>query len=344
MDYYGILDVNKNASVSDIKKAFHKKALKLHPDKNEDKEWAGEEFKKIKKAYEVLSNSEKRQMYDLYGDEGVVEEDNYESMDLNSMFDAVFKSFPINGMGSSCGSASFIFDSFPHDIMGTVFGDISPEKMNIFGNLGNLSSMGDIAVFMKQFDNLKNGGSRRDNINNDKEENDVDKTDNNLGKPKNRKIVEEFEIELPMSIVYKGKMTKIQYGDGIIEIPSWKKRWETNEGNYTFNVVRDGKSFERMGDILIVHKKVSINNLLTGKDEISIVFPNNDKIRIKTGWDIALENGKEMKMRIIIPERGFWNDERTERADAHVIISISVDKKNDIENIKDKEKSQNKNR
>jgi len=298
MDYYQILEVDKKASASEIKKAFHKKALKLHPDKNDDKERAGDEFKRVKKAYEVLSNAEKKQMYDLYGEEGDIEIPN---VDVNSMFEAVFKSFPMGG------SSSFVFEAFPQDIMGAVFGEMSPETMNIFGNLGNLSSMGDINVFMNQF---KEGVKPKE-----KET------------PQEKKIVEEFEIELPMSMVYKGKMSKIPFKDQILEIPSWKKRWETADGNYTFQTVRDGKSFERLGNILVIHKKVHIDYLLEGKEDISVVFPNNEKIRVKTGWDEAKKNGKELKMRLIIPNRGFWDDERVERDDAQVIISVGLDKK-----------------
>ena len=302
MDYYQILEVDKKASASEIKKAFHKKALKLHPDKNEDKEKAGDEFKRVKKAYEVLSNAEKKQMYDLYGEEADIEIPN---VDVNSMFEAVFKSFPMGG--NTGGSSSFVFEAFPQDIMGAVFGEMSPETMNIFGNLGNLSSMGDINVFMNQF---KEGVKPKE-----KEAS------------QEKKIVEEFEIELPMSMVYKGKMSKIPFKDQILEIPSWKKRWETADANYTFQTVRDGKSFERLGNILVIHKKVHIDYLLEGKEDISVVFPNNEKIRVKTGWDEAKKNGKELKMRLVIPNRGFWDDERVGRDDAQVIISVGLDKK-----------------
>lgn len=65
-DYYDILGVSKTASVDEIKKAYRKLALQYHPDRNKTKE-AEEKFKEINKAYEVLSNSEKRQTYDQVG-------------------------------------------------------------------------------------------------------------------------------------------------------------------------------------------------------------------------------------------------------------------------------------
>jgi DnaJ family protein B protein 6 len=65
--------VPKSASVSEIKKAYRKLALKWHPDKNpENKEDAEVRFKEISEAYEVLSDEKKRRIYDQYGKEGLV--------------------------------------------------------------------------------------------------------------------------------------------------------------------------------------------------------------------------------------------------------------------------------
>lgn len=67
MDYYNILELDKSASDEDIKKAYRKMALKYHPDKNKSDN-AEEKFKNINKAYEVLSDHQKRSNYDQYGD------------------------------------------------------------------------------------------------------------------------------------------------------------------------------------------------------------------------------------------------------------------------------------
>ena len=70
--YYKILDVSKDATAIDIKKAYRKLALKWHPDKNPDqKEEAEKKFKEISEAYEVLSDEKKRKLYDQYGKEGL---------------------------------------------------------------------------------------------------------------------------------------------------------------------------------------------------------------------------------------------------------------------------------
>ena len=71
-DYYRVLEVDKNATEADIKKAYRKLALKWHPDKNpNNKEEAEKKFKSISEAYEVLSDKEKRQVYDRYGKGGL---------------------------------------------------------------------------------------------------------------------------------------------------------------------------------------------------------------------------------------------------------------------------------
>ncbi|KAF7706791.1 hypothetical protein HF521_020045 [Silurus meridionalis] len=68
MEYYHVLGVRKDASPDDIKKAYRKLALKWHPDKNPDnKEEAERRFKEISEAYEVLSDDDKRSLYDRYG-------------------------------------------------------------------------------------------------------------------------------------------------------------------------------------------------------------------------------------------------------------------------------------
>ncbi len=66
-DYYATLGLERNASQDEIKKAYRKSALKHHPDKNPDDPKAEQKFKEISEAYEVLSNDQKRQVYDQYG-------------------------------------------------------------------------------------------------------------------------------------------------------------------------------------------------------------------------------------------------------------------------------------
>lgn len=70
-DYYQTLEINRSASPEDIKKAYRKKALQYHPDKNPGNADAEKKFKEISEAYEVLSDDKKRQIYDTHGKEGL---------------------------------------------------------------------------------------------------------------------------------------------------------------------------------------------------------------------------------------------------------------------------------
>lgn len=70
-DYYEVLGVDKNATETEIKKAYRKVAIKYHPDKNPDNPEAEEQFKEAAEAYDVLSNSDKKARYDQYGHAGV---------------------------------------------------------------------------------------------------------------------------------------------------------------------------------------------------------------------------------------------------------------------------------
>ncbi|MCK3684634.1 molecular chaperone DnaJ [Maribellus sp. YY47] len=70
-DYYEVLEVSKSATADEIKKAYRKKAIQFHPDKNPGNQEAEEKFKEAAEAYEVLSNPEKKQRYDQFGHAGV---------------------------------------------------------------------------------------------------------------------------------------------------------------------------------------------------------------------------------------------------------------------------------
>ncbi|KAK9273100.1 hypothetical protein L1049_017907 [Liquidambar formosana] len=72
VDYYNILKVNKGATDDDLKKSYRRLAMKWHPDKNpNNKKEAEAKFKQISEAYDVLSDPQKRAIYDQYGEEGL---------------------------------------------------------------------------------------------------------------------------------------------------------------------------------------------------------------------------------------------------------------------------------
>jgi molecular chaperone DnaJ len=106
-DYYEVLGVDKGATKDEIKKAYRKKALKYHPDKNPGDKKAEENFKEAASAYEVLSNDEKRARYDRYGHSGV------------------------GGAGNGFGGGGMTMD----DIFSS-FGDIFGDAFGGFGGFG----------------------------------------------------------------------------------------------------------------------------------------------------------------------------------------------------------------
>ena len=70
-DYYEVLGVKKDSSADDIKRSYRRLAMKHHPDKNPGDKEAEAKFKECAEAYEVLSDSQKRQRYDQFGHDGL---------------------------------------------------------------------------------------------------------------------------------------------------------------------------------------------------------------------------------------------------------------------------------
>lgn len=109
-DYYKILGVSRDASTEEIKKAFRKIAVENHPDKNPGDPRAEEKFKAASKAYEVLSDPEKRARYDQFGPEGVEAE----------YARGGFKGFE----GFGLGDAFRVFEEFARSAGGSIFDEI----------------------------------------------------------------------------------------------------------------------------------------------------------------------------------------------------------------------------
>jgi molecular chaperone DnaJ len=106
-DYYEVLGVNKSSNIDEIRSAYRQSALKYHPDRNPGNKEAEEKFKEAAEAYEVLSDSNKRQRYDRYGHSGM-------------------------RMGADYGQYTNFDDIFSHfgDIFGGGIGEMFQEFMN----------------------------------------------------------------------------------------------------------------------------------------------------------------------------------------------------------------------
>ena len=119
-DYYKILGINKGASDDEIKKAYRKLALRYHPDKNRSS-GAEEKFKEIAEAYEVLSDTKKREVYDKFGEEGLK------------------GGAPSGGGGGGggSGSATYTFHGDPRATFAQFFGSATPfQTFFEFGGSG----------------------------------------------------------------------------------------------------------------------------------------------------------------------------------------------------------------
>jgi DnaJ-class molecular chaperone len=113
MTLYDVLEIKKEASQSEIKKAYHNLARKYHPDKNQEPE-ADERFKDIKNAYDVLSDPERRKLYDLTGGETT-----------NQFFQNIFENFKNMSQNPS---EDFMF--FGVDILNDIDVDSMFENIN----------------------------------------------------------------------------------------------------------------------------------------------------------------------------------------------------------------------
>lgn len=117
-DYYEILGVKKSASLDEIRKAYREMALRFHPDRvpHEQKKEAEEKFKEVSEAYAVLSDAQKRALYDQYGHSGIDQKYAYEDIFKGADFSSVFRDMGDFGFGG--GVFDEIFSDLGFDILG----------------------------------------------------------------------------------------------------------------------------------------------------------------------------------------------------------------------------------
>ena len=108
-DYYEVLGINKGASADEIKSAFHKMAMKYHPDRNPGDASAEEKFKEVNEAYSILSDPDKKAKYDRFGFAGV--DPSYGAGDGSGF----------SGFGGSSGFRGFSGSDFGFDDLGDIF-------------------------------------------------------------------------------------------------------------------------------------------------------------------------------------------------------------------------------
>src|SRR6202048_5028831 len=105
-DYYELLGVSRNANADEIKRAFRRLARELHPDVSKEPD-ADHRFREIVEAYEVLSNSERRELYDRFGHAGLrsggFRPTSFDLGNLSDLFSAFFGDELFGGGGSRGG-------------------------------------------------------------------------------------------------------------------------------------------------------------------------------------------------------------------------------------------------
>lgn len=306
VDYYNVLKVSRNGSDDDVKKAYKKLAMKWHPDKNPDsKKEAEAKFKKISEAYEVLSDTRKRAIYDQYGEEGL-------------------KDLPLSGSGSgghSSGSGSNSFKFNPRsaeDIFSEVFGNLDPFSGTNGSSFGSKS---------------KNGRSFRDGMFGT----DYGFPNFNEGSSSGLRKLPPIENKLLCTLeeLYNGSVRKLKIKRNILgaggksilveEVmtisvkPGWKKGTKITfpeKGNEQPGVIpadlifvideKPHEIYKRDGSDLVVDKKITLAEALTGCTIsipllsgktltvpcTEIICPGYRKVVPKEGMPIAKEKGK----------------------------------------------------
>ncbi|KAJ7968608.1 DnaJ subfamily B member like [Quillaja saponaria] len=312
VDYYKILQVDKSASDEDLKKSYRKLAMKWHPDKNpNNKKEAEDKFKQISEAYEVLSDPQKRAIYDQYGEEGLKGQVPPQ--------DAGGASFFQTGEGPT----TFRFNPRnANDIFAEFFGFSSP-----FGGMGGVGGMrGGSRSFGGMFgdDIFSSFGEGRPM---------------SQGPPKAPPV----ESTLPCSLeeLCKGITKKMKISREIadasgktlpveeiltIEIkPGWKKGTKitfAEKGNEQPNVIpadlvfiideKPHSTFTRDGNDLVVTQKISLVEALTGYTVHlttldgrsltipinNVIHPNYEEVVPREGMPIPKEPSRRGKLRI----------------------------------------------
>ncbi len=345
MDYYDILGVDKSASDKDIKSAFRKKAAELHPDRNKDPK-APEEFKKVNEAYQILSDPQKRKMYDQYG------------------------SAPFANGGQGAGGyggfggegMQFDFSDFFGGGFGDIFGDDNPFA-DVFGGgrRGQPKNQGSdvmVRVRVTMDDVIKGpekeitykrkekchtcngaGGQKVETCPNCKGSGKVSQvTRSILGNVQvvrecpecngsGKKILEKCQTCNGDSVIDAEKKLKIRIPSGIESGMNLRFQNEGNAGRfgsasgdlYVEIDVQNDKKFLRDGDDLLKEVKLPIYSLILG-DEIELeTYDGNKKVKIPAGLQI----GEKLALRNL----GVPNIRTKNRGDIILTISVEVPKK-----------------
>jgi molecular chaperone DnaJ len=342
-DYYDILGVSRDANEKEIKSAFRKKAAALHPDRNKDPK-APEEFKKVNEAYQVLSDPEKRKMYDQYGS-------------------AAFNGGGGYGGGFDPNGMQFDFSDLFGGGFDSIFGDANPFS-DIFGggrrtsqptnrgadvhlrvtiSLDDVISGPEKTIRYNRRERCTTcngqGGTKVETCTNCKGSGRVTQvTRSILGNMQvvrecpecqgtGKKILEKCQACRGESVVEASHEMKIRIPKGIDSGLSLRFRGEGNAGKFGGEsgdlfieiTVQNDKRFVRNGDDLHVDIELPLYSLVLGDEIVVSTLDGDKKVKIPAGIQI----GEKLSMR----ELGLPNMRTQKRGDIILTIKTEIPKK-----------------
>ncbi len=295
-DYYEILGVKKDASESNIKKAYRKLAMQFHPDRNPGDKKAEERFKEINEAYAVLSDNEKRKQYDMFGAKGFHQRFSQED---------IFRGFDIGDILKDFGFGT-------NDVFSTIFGGSTGKRNSGFGDFFRREGTGcgyedmftargapekgadltsDLYI---TFNDASFGGEKR------------------ISLRKEGGATEEVTVKIPAGIST-GKKLRLS-GKGASRVPGGTR------GDIYFNIiVQDHPIFTREGDDIYMDKEIKFSDAALGTSIEVPTLEGTKRIKIKPGT--------QSHSKIRLKGYGIPHLKRGGKGDQYVKIIVNVPKR-----------------